>query len=299
MKTMQRLSIFFLLFFLVSCEDQNNFREDVIMAGGMYVKADTLNLGKRIYTEYCMACHGVNGDGKGVASMGMKTPARNFKLGIIKFGDVASGDLPYDDVIKLHIKRGLKGTAMLPWDLSEDQLHAVVQYIKTFAPDTWIGKDKQLGEKIKITKDPFGLARKTSAIEKGKSVYHVTANCQSCHRAYLSHAELSALTKQGTNEVLENFDPSLYDNKIQETEHGYLNIPPDFTWDELRSVRNIEDMYLRLSAGVGGTAMPGWRDVITDHEIWAVAYYVMSLQELKDSPKRAEFMRKIMKANKK
>jgi mono/diheme cytochrome c family protein len=86
--------------------------------------------------------------------------------------------------------------------------------------------------------------------------------------------------------------------KPQETEHGYLNIPPDFTWHELRSVQNVEDMYLRLAAGVGGTAMPAWKDTITDQEIWAVSYYVMSLMELKDSPERAKFMQNIKDANK-
>ena len=187
---------------------------------------------------------------------------------------------------------------MLPWDLSEDQLDAVVQYIKTFAPDTWIGKDKELGVKIEVTKDPFGLARKSSAIEQGKQVYHITANCQSCHRAYISHEELSALNKKVYGEALTEFDPQLYQVKPQETEHGYVNIPPDFTWHEMRSVYTVEDMYLRLAAGVGGTAMPAWKDTLSDQEIWAVSYYVMSLNELKNTPARTELMNKIKEANK-
>src|SRR5690606_29762844 len=297
MKSLKGLLVLPLLFSLIGCEGQNEFREDVVMAGGIYVKADTLNLGKRIYTEYCIACHCVDGDGKGPASLGMQTPARNFQLGIIKFGDVVSGELPHDDIIKLHIKRGLQGSAMLPWDLSEDQLDAVVQYIKTFAPDTWIGKDKELGAKIEVTKDPFGLARKSSAIEQGKQVYHITANCQSCHRAYISHEELSALNKKVYGEALTEFDPQLYQVKPQETEHGYVNIPPDFTWHEMRSVYTVEDMYLRLAAGVGGTAMPAWKDTLSDQEIWAVSYYVMSLNELKNTPARTELMNKIKEAN--
>lgn len=298
MKSLKVLLVLPLLAALVGCEGQNEFREDVIMAGGIYVKADTLNLGKRIYTEYCMACHGVKGDGNGVAGMGMQTPARNFTLGIMKFGDVVSGELPHDDIIKTHIKRGLMGTAMLPWDLSEDQLDAVVQYIKTFAPDTWIGKDKELGAKIEVTRDPFGLARKSSAIEQGKLVYHMTANCQSCHRAYVSHDEFSQLSVKAGYGKVTDFDPTMYQSKPQESDHGYLTIPPDFTWHEMRSVYSVEDMYLRLAAGVGGTAMPAWKDTITDQEIWAVAYYVMSLQELKNTPARSEFMQKIKDANK-
>ena len=293
MKILKGLLVLSLLSTLIGCEGQNEFREDVIMAGGNYVKADTLNLGKRIYTEYCMACHGEKGDGNGVAAMGMSTPARNFTLGIMKFGDVVSGELPHDGIIKMHIKRGLQGSAMLPWDLSETQLDAVVQYIKTFAPDTWIGKDKQLGAKLEITKDTFGLARKSSAIEQGKLVYHMSANCQSCHRAYVSHEELSNLNQIAYGEKMTDFDPTLYEVKPQESDHGYVNVPPDFTWHELRSVQNVEDMYLRLAAGVGGTAMPAWKDTLSDQEIWAVAYYVQSLMEYKDSPKRKEFLDQI------
>lgn len=298
MKILNGLLVLSLLTTLVGCEGQNEFREDVIMAGGLYVKAEELNLGKRIYTEYCMPCHGVDGDGKGPASLGMQTPARNFTLGIIKFGDVVSGELPHDDIIKQHLKRGLQGTAMLPWDLSEGQMHAVIQYIKTFAPDTWIGKDKELGKKIEIAKDPFGVARKTSAIEQGKFVYHMTANCQSCHRAYVSHDELSNLNKKAYGEAMTDFDPLLYQAKPQESDHGYLTIPPDFTWQEVRSAQSLEDLYLRLAAGVAGTAMPAWKDTLSDQEIWAVAYYVQSLIDLKNTPERARFMEAIQEANK-
>lgn len=293
MKILKGILVLTFLSTLIGCEGQNEFREDVIMAGGKYVKSDTLNLGKRIYTEYCMACHGVKGDGKGVAGMAMQTPARDFTLGILKFGDVVSGELPHDEIIKTHIKRGLKGSAMLPWDLSETQADAVVQYIKTFAPDTWIGKDKELGKKIEITKDPFGLARKSSAIEQGKFAYHMAANCQSCHRAYVSKDELSKLSVKAGYGPIDDFDPTLYETKPQESDHGYINIPPDFTWHELRSVYSVEDMYLRLAAGVGGTAMPAWKDTLSDQEIWAVAYYVQSLREYKDTPERKEFLEKI------
>ena len=144
------------------------------------LRPQQLNKGKYIYTEYCGPCHGKNGDGKGVAAKGMKVPPRNFKLGIIKFKDVAEG-LPSDESIYHTLKKGLNGTAMLPWDLSQGQMTAVWAYIQTFAPQTWVGKDKKIGKVIKATKDPYGLAHRSSAIARGKEVYHIVANCQSCH----------------------------------------------------------------------------------------------------------------------
>ena len=90
---------------LVGCSD-NHFKKGRYFAGGIYASADQLNLGKSVYTEYCMACHGVEGDGKGVASKGLVPPPRNFKKGIFKFGKVIAGDLPQDSHMVHIIQNG-------------------------------------------------------------------------------------------------------------------------------------------------------------------------------------------------
>jgi mono/diheme cytochrome c family protein len=46
---------------------------------------------------------------------------------------------------------------------------------------------------------------------------------------------------------------------------------------------------IRIAAGVSGV-MPTWKETITDEEIWAVAYYVKSLMDLRDTEARKEFM---------
>lgn len=296
------LTLVSLLTFM-GCEP-NDFKEGVVMAGGQYVSAETLNKGKQIYAEYCMACHGVDGDGKGVAAKGLQPPPRNFKLGIIKFGNVVSGELTHDEAVYKALKHGLNGSAMLPWDLKRDQMVAVWQYIKTFAPDTWVGKDKELGTLLDRTKfnDPYTLARREQAIELGRKVYHVEANCQSCHRGYVSLSQYDAMSKELTGDGIEELDEDFYELKIQESDHGYAVVPPDFTWHELRSVRTggkeeIEDLYMRLLAGVGGTAMPAWKDTLEDHKIWALAYYVSHLRTYKNSPKRKEFVTRLAEGN--
>ena len=283
---------------LVGCEP-SDFREGVAMAGGKYVSAQTLNKGKQIYAEYCMACHGVDGDGNGVAAKGLQTPPRNFTLGIIKFGDVAAGELPHDEAVYKTLKHGLNGTAMLEWDLKEEQMNAVWQYIKTFAPDTWIGKDKELGEQLnKNLKDPFTVARREQAIEIGKKVYHLEASCQACHMGYVTLAEFDKMSREETGDGVEEIDETFYQLKVQPSEHGYGTAPPDFTYDSLRSVRgtNIEDLYLRIAAGVAGTTMPAWKDSFEeDYKLWALAYYVQSLMKLKDTPERKEFVTKFIR----
>ena len=299
---MSKTLVLLALVFNFGCSD-TTFKKGIWFAGNNYIPAEQLNHGKSIYEDYCMACHGDKGDGNGVASKGLFPPPRNLKLGIYKFGHVVAGDLPHDDYFVKIMLEGLNGTAMLPWDMSKKQALAVTQYIKTFALKTWQGKDKKLGVKILPNNDPFGLARKTFAIEKGKEVYHVVAQCQTCHRAYISKQELSDLTYKINKEKMEkdDFDDDLYQIKIQESEHAYKTLPPDFTWHHIRSVNykkeTVKDLFVRLAAGVNGANMPAWKETIKDDEIWAAAYYVKSLMDLRDTPKRDRLMDSIVEKN--
>ncbi|MDD0854516.1 c-type cytochrome [Halobacteriovorax sp. GB3] len=276
---------------LVGCSEKH-FLEDKVFAGGIVAEAKVLNKGKSIYTEYCMACHGVKGDGKGVAAKGLQVPPRDFTKGIFKFGEVVTGELPHDKHFYKILEKGLHGTAMLPWDLTEDQMFAVVSYIKTFAPQVWEGKDKELGTQIVVTKDPYGPAHKNSAIQRGKEVFHTVAQCQSCHRAYVSKDEFIEISKKvnGENLTHADIDRSMYQVKLQETEWGFKSLPPEFTWDEVRSATTVEELYIRLNAGIGGTAMPSWKETISDEDIWAVSHYVKYLMDMKNKPERKAFM---------
>jgi mono/diheme cytochrome c family protein len=293
---------------LASCSD-GGFKEDKVFLGKYVVKKDTLSLGKQVYVEYCSACHGLTGDGNGVASRGTVPPPRNFQQGLYKFGTVKEGGLPTDADFERIIMHGLNGTAMLKWDVKGNQIDAVIQYIKTFAPQVWEGKDKVAGEPINVTKDPF-VGNVLHAINKGKEIYHITASCQSCHRAYATKSELNIMSKKLNDEGMDEFDDDMYVPKLQDSDYYFHDskertakfLPPDFTFNEIRSVRtsksgkvNVSDIYKRLVSGVTGTAMASWRDVITDEEIWATSYYIKSLMDIKDTPARAELMDKLKK----
>ncbi len=274
---------------LLACEG-GNFKESKTFVGGKTVNADTLNLGYTTYMEYCIQCHGVLGDGKGPASIGMFPPPRNFTLGLYKFGNVPAGELPHDEDFYRIIRHGLNGTPMLKWDISDKRLDAVTQYIKTFAPTAWEDKSKVLGESITLTQDPY-LGKEEEAVNYGAEVYHAVANCQSCHSAYATKAELTTWGKKYDQPFSD--DPTLYQIKLQESEHGYKTVPPDFTWHSVRTSTTVEDLYLRISSGIGGTSMPSWKGVLEDQQIWAVSYYVKSLMNLKNTPEREVLFSKL------
>jgi mono/diheme cytochrome c family protein len=275
------------LMMMMSCE-QNHFKEGIIFAGGTFVTSAQLNAGKSIYEEYCMACHGVNGDGRGITYKGMSNTPRDFKLGLYKFGTVVAGELPTDADFKRIIQKGLKGTAMLSWDISDEQTYNVTQYIKTFALKTWEGKDKKLGIPIVGVKDPYGEAHKTSAIVRGREIYHLKGDCQSCHRAYVTPEELNEMSLKVDNEGIDRdeLDEDFYSIKPQDTDYGYKVAPPDFTWHIVKSATTVQELFVRISAGVNGTGMPSWKDTLEDNDIWAVSYYIKSLMDMKGSKDR-------------
>ena len=303
MKLLTLFSFIVLMASLPAC-NSGDFRESKTFAGGMTVSADQLNLGKRIYLEHCYACHGLDGGGNGPAAKGLVPPPRNFKQGLFKFGHVLAGSGPLSDADLYRIvSKGLHGSAMLPWDLEKPGLMAVIQYIKTFAPKVWEGEDKKLGEEVALSKDPYGLAHRSSALAKGKEVYHLEANCQTCHRAYVSKEEFQAMNLKVNGDKLEldDIEEDFHELKNQEseylfdgTERSAKTLPPDFTWHPIRSAQTAEELFLRLKAGVGGTTMPSWHEVLSDDDIWAVSHYVRFLMDLREQPRaRRAFMQAV------
>ena len=296
MNLVKALVLFTLVFGMISCKE-NHFKADKTFAGGIKVSKEVLNLGKSTYAEYCIQCHGVNGDGNGPAAKGLIPPPRNLTTGQYKFGRVVAGDLPHDSHIARLIVKGLNGSAMLPWDIEEPRLNAVIQYIKTFAPAVWEEEGAQLGEELKPTKDPYGIAHREFAIQKGKEVYHAVAQCYTCHRAYEPKSEIQKWQRKYNGEA-EELDDEIYELKGQDTDYAYKALPPDFTWHKLRSIYDktrVEDLYIRLASGVNGAAMPSWKGVIEEDEIWALAYYVEHLMSLKGTAGRKELLGKLPK----
>ena len=81
--------------------------------------------GREIYTKHCVACHGKNGDGRGLA--GRRPEARPPRLDDPRFMMQAESRKFYDAVTK--------GKGAMPWfarKLNDDQRWQVVEYTWTF-----------------------------------------------------------------------------------------------------------------------------------------------------------------------
>jgi len=268
---------------LSACRDEPLARfEQPLTLGGVAIPPARLNRGAAAYTQYCRACHGAAGDGGGTAALGLRPPPRDLRLGIYKFAAVAAGQLPNDTDFRRIIRNGLHGTAMLAWDLPDGTVDDVIAYVKTFSP-RW--RTETPGEPVALAPDPWPARGEPPAVERGKRVYHGLAMCAvACHPAYVTRAEIFGFTAELTKMRVDEFRPDLYAAVPKPSDYGVPIVPPDFTFNVMRSGETVPDIARTIAAGVGGTAMPTWKGVLPDEDLWAMAHYVASLIALRGSP---------------
>jgi mono/diheme cytochrome c family protein len=252
-----------------------------MVLGGKTVTPAELRRGAAAFSQYCRPCHGDSGDGAGASGRGLQPPPRDLRLGVYKFAAVAAGQLPTDADFRRIIKGGLHGTAMLAWDIPDVELVDLVSYMKALSP-RWL--TEQAGEAIVLTVDPWA-GRDDAAIERGKRVYHGMAQCAvACHPAYATREEIFAFTQELTSMRVEEFRPDLYAPVPKPSDFGVGILPPDFTFSLLRGGDTTGDIARAIASGIGGTAMPTWKNVLPDLDLWAMAHYVSWLVSLRGTP---------------
>lgn len=259
------------------------------LAGGKEVALQTLLHGREKYTLYCRACHGDKGDGRGPAGIGLRPPPRNFTEPEFKFGGVEAGSLPPDAEIFRIVKHGLHGTAMYPWEMQDNELQDIIQYIKTFSP-RWA--EEEPVAPIEITADPW-TGKEKEGVARGKIVYHGLAQCLKCHPAYGTKQEIWDATKEATGEGSTSaFREDMYnpDAKLSEA-YKVKILPPDFLRHPVKAGDTPKELFRTIAAGIGGTAMPMWKGAIDDSDIWAIAHFVRAMVELRNTPE-ADKLRK-------
>jgi mono/diheme cytochrome c family protein len=218
-------------------------------AGGIIL--NVLLRGRHVYETECAICHGLNGDGAGIASNLFHVAPRDFRPGLFKFRSTPSGSLPTDGDLLGTITEGVRWTAMASRrDLSEADRMAVVQYIKTFSLRFATESPAQ-----PMTVPP-APARSDALVEQGKRLYE-DADCAKCHG------------ERGIGD-----GPSAAGEK---DDWGRATWPSDLTWRPLKRGSSPEKIYLTIATGLTGTPMPSFGDALDSQQIWALVYYLDSL----------------------
>jgi mono/diheme cytochrome c family protein len=241
--------------------------------------------GKRPYNRYCAGCHGENGDGRGPAAIFLHPKPRDFTTGRFKFASVPSGQLPTDQDLHRTLIHGLSGSSMPAWPLvPEQERRAMIDYLKTFSP-RW--KESARGVAITVAEDPYrgDRAEIKKAIARGEVVYHGVTTCWQCHPGYVTaqrFEEIYASLKRRPPSLRPDFDKPV----LKPDGWGEPLMPTDFLTDRIKTGLEMENLFLVIGAGIGGTAMPSWKDSIPDEDIWALAYYVRWLADQRNDKLR-------------
>jgi DMSO reductase family type II enzyme heme b subunit len=223
--------------------------------------------GKLVYGRHCAACHGVNGDGSGPASVWLFPRPRNFSAGLFKIKSSPGTALPTDADLFDTVTRGMPGSSMPSFTyLTEQERRDAVQYIKYLTAYTdSSGKrvnrferakeEGQLAEPIRVPPEPPVTVQ--SLAEGGRLFSKL--NCVLCH------GETGA--GDGPNA------PTLKDTQ------GLYLPPRDFNTGAFRGGNSGRDLYTRIAIGLAGTPMVGFDDkVMTDSERWSLVHFIQSLR---------------------
>ena len=224
-------------------------------------------VGQTVYEQHCAACHGVNGDGSGPASVWLFPRPRDFGAGLFKIKSTPGTALPSDSDLMITVTRGMPGSSMPSFTyLSEQERRDVVQYVKfltvyTNAAGQRINRfdeARQNAESVESIQVPPEPAVTVQSLGEGTALFW-KFGCIACH------GETGA--GDGPNA-----------SSLKDTKGLYLP-PRDFNSGAFRGGATGRDLFLRTMTGLPGTPMvPYGTNLMTDSERWSLVHYIQSLR---------------------
>lgn len=216
------------------------------------VTVDFIHQGKDVYLQNCLACHGVNGDGRGDAAGFLLPKPRNFVQANFRLRSTAPGNLPTDVDLFRAVSLGMPGTPMPPWKvmLNDNDRWAVVEYIKTFS-SRFADTNEDRRTVVGLVTPP---ARNNVTLAEGKALFTKLA-CISCHGETGRGDGPSAISLVDDSQC-----------KIRPRDFGR---PGAF-----KSGYATKEIVRTILTGFNGTPMVGFDGTVTETDAWKLAYYV-------------------------
>ena len=224
----------------------------LILPGETGAGTDAAKEGQKIYTRYCVSCHGPRGDGEGYAAQHLDPRPRNFTAGKFKWQSTPNGELPRDEDLLRTVTNGLYGTAMPSWyALSPAERRDVITYIKTFSPRFAHQKPT---EPLRIPRQP---PMTPGSIGAGAQVYE-RMQCAQCHgTGGRGDGPASTTLRDDWGRPIRAYD---------------------LTSGQLKCGGAPEDIYRVFITGLNGTPMPSFADSLTPEEAWQLVHFIVSLR---------------------
>ncbi len=210
--------------------------------------------GQQVFQLHCIGCHGVKGDGKGEVADGFVVKPRDFTLGKFKFSTTARNTLPTDEDLKNTISNGLATSAMPNYRLLDDaSKDALIAYIKTFSP-RWTTEEAK--QKWQPASSP-GFVGTPASVGKGEKLF--AARCLMCHGTKKQQPDVVfSLQWQGAEACNDVIRPAI------------------FSYGSIKRGQKVEDIRMSITAGVGGTPMLAWGEMLSEQDRWDLTSYILA-----------------------
>lgn len=221
---------------------------------------ELLELGARVYRGACVGCHGEKGDGQGREGKYLGIPPRDFTTGQFIIRSTPVGSLPLDEDLFGSIRRGFKPAVGMPafTFLSDREVWAVVAYVKTLSP-RW--KSEKPGKPVELPPPP----PRTPELEAtGRGVFMAQGACFVCH----------GMAGQGDGPAAPGLVYLSGSHKGKQVRPANLTRSQDF-----KGGSRVEDIFRSISTGLDGTPMPGFAQPLTAEQRWALAFFIVSLNQ--------------------
>jgi mono/diheme cytochrome c family protein len=248
---------------------------------GEELSADHLQRGADIYARNCQQCHGVTGDGNGIAAKYLYPRPRDYRRGIFKFTSTPYGNKPQRSDLIRTVRQGIIGTSMPAFHLLPPQdLEAVVDYVIALARrgelEILLAAEAEANDEIdpEVVPDlvdavlaPWTIAADRAvepvspmphftpeSIAAGKQAF-LTKGCSKCHGI------------DGRGRTKENVGQDVW---------GQTTFAADLTSGMLHGGAEPKDIYRRIFSGINGTPMPAFGDALAAEPdtIWNLVHYV-------------------------
>jgi mono/diheme cytochrome c family protein len=212
---------------------------------------DRRERGRKLYLAECSGCHGEHGRGDGPAAAALESKPRNFVEEKFKFRSTPSRKPPLREDVMETIARGMPGSAMPPFGfLGDEERGLLADFVLYMAR---IDSTKAPARVELPPPPPDGAA----SLARGREAW-ASMQCDKCHGGGGKGDGTSAAT--------------LVDSA------GRKISARDLTSGLLRRGKDAEEIVRTEFAGIDGTPMPSFAEVLTGEQAWDLARFVLSLK---------------------
>ena len=258
------------------------------LLGGDAHDAQLLKRGAEVYQRNCQQCHGVSGDGDGLAAKYLTPRPRDYRRGIFKFTSTPYGSKPRREDLLRTIQHGVTGTSMPSFRLlPKRDLDAVLEYVLAL---THRGELEQLliaqaesegelneeatDEAVENILDRWHSARE-DVVEPATKMPPITAESIAAGAAIFQKREcFKCHGRDGRGGLAGGIE-------VGNDAWGHKDPAADLTSGMLHGGQTPLDIYRRISSGINGTPMPAFKDAFANEPdaIWQLTHYVLSLAD--------------------